>query len=34
MSIEDMPARSAWDEVFREVTEASHAPGFLSTVCG
>jgi Rieske 2Fe-2S family protein len=29
MSIEDMPPRSAWDEVFRDVTEASHAPGFL-----
>ncbi len=24
-----MPARGAWDEVFRNVTEASHAPGFL-----
>jgi Rieske 2Fe-2S family protein len=29
MSIDDAPARGAWDEVFRDVTEATHAPGYL-----
>jgi Rieske 2Fe-2S family protein len=29
MSIDDMRASGAWDEVFRDVTEAAHAPGAL-----